>query len=79
MEGGQGLVSSGDGCAWLLTTRQSEGSEAGMEMEMRVKMKTSGSETSAGLANQMNVEKGRRAAEHPRRDAAIGMLGTQER
>lgn len=50
-----------------------------MEMEMRVKMKTSGSETSAGLANQMNVEKGRRAAEHPRRDAAIGMLGTQER
>jgi hypothetical protein len=41
----------------------------------------SGSETSVGSAKlgQTGAEKGRWAAEHLRRDASIGMLGTKGR
>jgi hypothetical protein len=44
-------------------------------------VKISWSETSAGLAKlgQMKAEKGRWAADHPQRDASIGMLETLER
>jgi len=75
----QALASSGDCSAWLLTTQRSEGFEA--EIEMGVKMKIAGSETSAGLAkpDQTQVERGRKAAEHLLRDASIGMLETEER
>lgn len=58
------LVSSGDGRAWPLITRQSEGSEVGIET--RVEMETSGSGTSAKLEKlgQTKAERGRGVAEH---------------
>ena len=64
MVSAQVLVSSEDGSAWLLTTQQNEG--FGAEMEMGVKMKIAGSETSAGSAklDQTKAERGRQAAEY---------------
>ena len=66
---------SGDGRAWPLTTQQSEGS--GAEMEVRIKI--SGSETSAGLGKLGQKESESLAVEHLRGDVLIGALGTQER
>jgi len=77
MVGVQALAMSAGCCAWLLTTQQSEGIEAEMEM----KAKITGSETSAGLVklDQTKAERGRRAAEHLQRDVSFGKLGTEGR
>lgn len=69
-------VLSGDGRAWPLTMRQSEGSE--VEARMGVKMKAAGSGTSVGLGN-LGRTKGEKvkqaaAAEHHQRDASTGVL-----
>lgn len=76
----QAQVLSGDGHSLPLTMRQSEGSE--VEMEMGVRMKLTGCETSVGLGSlgQRKAEKARwTAVEYLQRGASTGVLETQER